>query len=420
MPCPLYDAPLVHYLEFRNAQAMRRANSATRGDIAMPYAEGRTFNDADSHIMETQDWLISYADPDLRAKLRPLAIGSGGKMVEKAIAHAADRHNDPAAVADAEANLMLRKGWEALGAFDPDERRHALDLLGFNRQLVFTTFAITHFWGEFDQVRATPEVLYGGTRAHNRAIADFCRRDKRLLGVGFVPLDIPEQAEREIDEAIKLGCAAIHIPSLPPGKKSPTHPDFNGVWARLQDADLPFMLHVGGGGRAIPRAFHSNDRPVTDFLGGGENIRSKDFMAIHLMPEIFLSTMVLDGIFEQFPRLRGGCIEQGAMWIVPWLRRLDISQETFVRTEPQLRLPMKASDYVRRNLRFTPYPHEPVGWIVEQAGEELCMFSSDYPHIEGGRNPLKRFAQSTPNLSAVAKDKFYAANFATMMGSHGA
>ena len=50
-------------------------------------------------------------------------------------------------------------------------------------------------------------------------------------------------------------------------------------------------------------------------------------MAIHMMPEIFLSTMVLDGIFEQFPRLRGGCIEQGAMWIVPWLRRLDISQE---------------------------------------------------------------------------------------------
>ena len=244
----------------------------------MAYAEGRIFNDADSHIMETRDWLISHADPDIRPKLHPLAIGSGGRMVEKAIAHADQRHRDPAAVADAEKNLMLRKGWEALGAFDPDERRRALDLLGFSSQLVFTTFAITHFWGEFDQVRATPEVLYGGTRAHNRAIADFCRGDNRLLAVGFVPLDIPELAEKEIDEAIKLGCAAIHIPSLPPAKKSPSHPDFNGVWARLQDADVPFMLHIGGGGRAIPRAFHNNDRPVTDFLGGGENIRSKDFM----------------------------------------------------------------------------------------------------------------------------------------------
>ena len=147
---------------------------------------------------------------------------------------------------------------------------------------------------------------------------------------------------------------------------------------------------------------------MTDFLGGGENIRSKDFMTIHAMPEIFLSTMVLDGIFEQFPRLRGGCIEQGAMWIVPWLRRLDISQETFVKSEKYLSLPLKASDYVRRNLRFTPFPHEPVGWIVEQAGPELCMFSSDYPHIEGGRNPLKRFELSTPNLSEAAREKFYA------------
>jgi predicted TIM-barrel fold metal-dependent hydrolase len=383
----------------------------------MPYAQGRIFNDADSHIMETQDWLISYADPDVRAKLHPLAIGSGGRMVEKATAHAADRRADSTALADAEANLMLRKGWGALGAFDPDERRRALDLLGFNSQLVFTTFAITHFWGEFDQVRSTPEVLYGGTRAHNRAIADFCRGDKRLLAVGFVPLDIPELAEKEIDEAIRLGCAAIHIPSLPPARKSPTHPDFNGVWARLQDADVPFVLHVGGGGRPIPRAFHDNARPVTDFLGGGENIRSKDFMAIHMMPEIFLSTMVLDGIFEQFPRLRGGSIEQGAMWIVPWLRRLDIAQETFVASEKYLRLPMKASDYVRRNLRFTPYPHEHVGWIIEQAGEELCMFSSDYPHIEGGRNPLKRFALSTPNLSESAKERFYASNFADLIGA---
>jgi len=266
-------------------------------------------------------------------------------------------------------------------------------------------------------VRSTSEVLYGGTRAHNRAIADFCRGDKRLLAVGFVPLDIPELAEKEIDEAIRLGCAAIHIPSLPPAHKSPTHPDFNGVWARLQDADVPFVLHVGGGGRPIRRAFHNNGRPVTDFLGGGENIRSKDFMAIHMMPEIFLSTMVLDGLFEQFPRLRGGSIEQGAMWIVPWLRRLDIAQESFVASEKYLRLPMKASDYVRRNLRFTPYPHEQVGWIVEQAGEELCMFSSDYPHIEGGRNPLKRFALSTPNLSEAAKERFYASNYADLIGA---
>ena len=80
------------------------------------------------------------------------------------------------------------------------------------------------------------------------------------------------------------------------------------------------MLHIGGGGRLMRREFHDNGHKVTDFLGGGENIRSKDYMAIHMPPEIFLSCLVLDGVFERFPGLRGGCIEQGAMWVVPWLQ----------------------------------------------------------------------------------------------------
>ena len=77
---------------------------------------------------------------------------------------------------------------------------------------------------------------------------------------------------------------------------------------------------------------------------------------------------------------------------------------------------MKASDYVRRQIRFTPHPTEPVGWIINQGGEELFMFSSDYPHIEGGRNPLKRFEDSLAGINDDARESFYATNFAEMMG----
>lgn len=104
------------------------------------------------------------------------------------------------------------------------------------------------------------------------------------------------------------------------------------------------------------------------------------------------------------------------MWVVSRLKRLDIAQETFVRTEPSLALPMRASEYVRRQLRFTPYPTEPVGWMIEQAGDDLFMFSSDYPHIEGGRNPLKRFESAMPSISEPAKERFYAQNFVDLVG----
>ena len=103
--------------------------------------------------------------------------------------------------------------------------------------------------------------------------------------------------------------------------------------------------------------------------------------------------------------------------MVPFLKRLDIAQGTFKKSEPLLAaLPERASDYVRRHVRFTPYPTEPVGWLIEQAGDELFLFSSDYPHPEGGRDPLRRFEDSLGDIGEEARERFYSGNFAEMMG----
>jgi predicted TIM-barrel fold metal-dependent hydrolase len=77
---------------------------------------------------------------------------------------------------------------------------------------------------------------------------------------------------------------------------------------------------------------------------------------------------------------------------------------------------MRPSEYVHRQIRFTPYPTEDVGWIVEQAGDDLVLFSSDYPHVEGGRRPVERFEASLGDASDAVRDRFYAANFAFLMG----
>ncbi len=100
------------------------------------------------------------------------------------------------------------------------------------------------------------------------------------------------------------------------------------------------------------------------------------------------------------------------------MRQLDSAFEAFARHEERLKeLSLKPSEYMTRQVRVTPYPTEPAGWIIEQAGFEVCMFSTDYPHVEGGRNPYGRFQASTDNLSSQAREHFFRHNFEDLMGS---
>jgi predicted TIM-barrel fold metal-dependent hydrolase len=237
--------------------------------------------------------------------------------------------------------------------------------------------------------------------------------------VAFVPLVEPARAAALATEAIEEGCAAVMVPSTAAGDLAPTHPRLDCFWDVLSEAGVPFVLHVGGGGRLLDRAFHNNGMPVPDHLGGGENVRSKDFLAIPRSPELFLGVLIYDGLFDRFPKLRGGCIEQGAGWVVSWLRQLDYGWRAFRRSEePLRRLRLAPSDYVRRHLKFTPFPGEPVGWMMEQAGSELFMFSTDYPHPEGSRDPLKKFEQTLAGVSDENLARFFHDNMSELV--HGA
>jgi predicted TIM-barrel fold metal-dependent hydrolase len=375
----------------------------------MSYAKGRRIHDADSHFMEPDsNWLGQFADEHTRRRLRPFSV-PGGTIDVLGSVGGRPRWTDmtPPERAVVESNLLQAKGWNALGSSYSDDRSVSLDLLGFSSQLVFPTFALAQFYS-----RSDPSLMYGGAQALNRAMAAFCEPDERLLPVGYLPMIDPSESLRTVKLAVELGCRAVWVPGVVQGELAHTHPAYLPIWEHLAAHHVPFVVHIGGdGGRLIDPKYHNNGIKVRDFIGGGENVRSKDYFAISHSAQVFLAAMILDGVFERLPNLRGGCIEIGAVWVVGWIRSLDIVQQTFQRNEPALKLPMKASEYVARQIRFTPFVHEPVGWMIDQTSPQLYMFSSDYPHPEGGRDPLGRFEASLGGQSEAARSGFYADNF---------
>ena len=172
-------------------------------------------------------------------------------------------------------------------------------------------------------------------------------------------------------------------------------------------------MHVGGSPLQLDKAWTNNGRPpIKDWMGGGENLRTKDIAMLHQGPETFLSMMLIDGVFERFPKLRGGCIELGAGWVPAMLVRLDWMVKIWSKTDSSLaRFTRKPSEQLTQQMAFTPFVFEDVGALIDQSNPELYLFSTDYPHTEGGRNPIARFETALGNRSEQIRDRFYSENF---------
>ena len=379
----------------------------------MPYASGRVIHDADAHIMETPGFLDEHLEGKYRGR-----VGDSVLFPRRDGFHSNLAKAQSTADVD-ESQIMLRKNWDALGSSNRHDRPRSIDLLGFSSQLMFTTALLNY--SSVLEGGPDADLTYAVARAHTRHMVEFCSVDRRLLATGYVPLVDFERTAKAAKEAIELGAKALMIPSRCPDTHSPSHIGFDPLWAVAQEAGLPIVFHVGGGGKLLEEAYFNNGLPpVPDFHGGDDNFKSIDYMAIAYPPMKALTALIVDRVLDRFPRLKFGVIEQGASWVPGWMRNMDSAHNAFYKNEERLQqMSLKPSGFVKRQVRVTPYPHEDAGWIIANTGDDVCLFSSDYPHVEGGRNPIKRFEASmaSAGTSEAQKQRFYADNFIDLMGA---
>lgn len=385
----------------------------------MTYADNRRIIDVDSHLFELDDFLHAVATPEEAAYIQPMnsqtELPVSLEAIERGREHLDRRNADPEIMAKFEGGMfdIGRSPWSRLGAFDPADRSHALDVLGFERQIVLGTFS-------FHQIahRDDPKALEVGARVHNRAMARFCASDPRLLAGGYVPLSLgPEVAGQLLDEAFADGCYTVMVDTneADPAARSFTHADFDPVWARFAQRDVPVILHIAVNGHYDPvsPSFKNNGRD-TAAVGGDAPDSTLGLVAMNNSVELFLSAMIFDQVFERHSGLRCLSLEHGASWVPGWLHKMDFVERTTRRVSPRAR---PASEVARERVRFAPFAGEPVGWLIEQLGPDMLCFASDYPHPEGSSDPIRKFEATMDGIDQAARDAFYAGNIESFMGA---
>lgn len=211
----------------------------------------------------------------------------------------------------------------------------------------------------------------------------------------------------ELTRMRERGSRTFLMRSEPTGEVPPNHPDYDRLWSAVTDLGMVPIVHVGLSPAMYHPAWANTDDPGV--------IRMISVLQPAQQAHVFLTAMVLGGVFERHPELTVVFAEHGIDWIAPAVARMDAFATPGVSplVLPGYALPLTPGDYVRRNVRVTPLPapHEsPVGLL--DALPEVPIFSSDYPHMEGSPDPMAHYDDTLAAVPAEAKASFLGDNLA--------
>ena len=175
------------------------------------------------------------------------------------------------------------------------------------------------------------------------------------------------------------------------------------------------IFHIGAGRSEVKHGWYFN---------GGE---PSHYAILHLIngqvvPQIALSAMIIDGVLERHPRLTVIVEELGIGWVPNLMTMLDSVTvgpygAQFGIGAGDYKLPLKPSDYIRRQVRFTPLTScDALEPTISQLPAELLVFSSDYPHLEGRADAVAQCDAQLTDVSAYARAQFFGDSIGALMG----
>ena len=212
-------------------------------------------------------------------------------------------------------------------------------------------------------------------------IAEWLDKEPRLRASIVVPTQVPALAAREID---RVAAHKRFVQVLLPARAQHPYGNrlFHPLWEAIERHDLVAGIHFGGmpGNPPTPSGWPSYF--FEEYVGMAQVFASQ------------LTSIISEGVFDQFPRLRVSLLESGFTWLPAHMWRFDKEWRNLRRLVPWVQ--RAPSEYIREHVRVSllpldaPLDAKSLLQVVDQLGsEEMLMYASDYPHrhvadAEGG------------------------------------
>ena len=330
---------------------------------------------SDNHVIEPTDLWTSRIDPKFKGREphvvrledgdeRWFCDGIMGSGAAAAGSQAGWRFEEPE-------NLSIKGTFDEVrpGGYIPEEHVKDLDIDGVDVSILYPTEGLSLFSSVTDS-----ELLSATFRAYNDWLAEFCATfPDRLKGIAMVNVDDVQDGLSELERGAKMGLAGAMITIYPPEDKAYDSPIYEPFWAAAQDLDIPLSLHI------------TSNRP-------GPGQQYVDFNAVkpsficntdHWV-RISLADMIYSGVFERYPKLMVGSIEQELSWAPHFLDRLDFNYTQRPQGDTSYRFKGDAlpSDFFHSNV-FLGFQEDALGIRDRHIiGVDQLQWGSDYPHSE--------------------------------------
>jgi predicted TIM-barrel fold metal-dependent hydrolase len=270
------------------------------------------------------------------------------------------------------------------------ERLDDLDREQIDVQFIYPSFLL--------HVNAWPDgiLAMGVCRAYNTWLAETCgQAPDRLKPVGVVSLQDAAGAAQELSRLRDMGVLAVMINGTA-GAKRLDHPDHEPFFAAADRLKMPIAVHF------------SLQFPVVDKLF--EHHFPNRVLA-GIMPIMAgLTSVLCSGLLDRYANLTFAFLEGGISWIPAHVERMDDHFEN-PRYGARDLISHPPSEYLKSgriffgcegNESFLPR-------VIEDVGEDLFVFSSDYPHADRAEGTAK-FLRERADVGASARNKLLEEN----------